>query len=698
MTIVKAIEYTRKVDDGVLPHLWDECDIMLIGPSRAGKTPLSFYLAQRGYKVANYPLVPEEEPPKDRSSFELFELDQQKCFALQIKPERLQEIRTQRMKQFNRSNTKYANLTNIKKEVSWIKNFYLRKGPKWPIIDTSNAGVVETAARIMEILDRRKGDAVAASYQSSEACAFLAHLVRQALYVPKGSVNIKRFLEGASQAAQPGCIKLYRAELHLTAVLQEFYELSGLAERSGPGIDEMKWLVTSSPARETERCWNWKHETLDIAGTLAARGWSYNGYPVSADYFGSYSLDGLAGALWAVYHSRRETVAVIASDQWQARLQELSMGFLPLINNLSSGFRGGMIMRQQFVPSCGKMVCQMVPDPRGWLEVHFFGLGGGDFCLSVPDDILGGDLLQAVRDHLPRKPGAILSLFFNDAKLSMSKTLKEQCMQESPSVHYVYLHRNALDAWKQLNGLQVESEHALDGMIQLGLEGGVIQNLEQMNFPSSLEVLTFGENFDQSLERARFPSDLLSLTFQPFFNRSLECVNFPSGLKSLTFGWLFNQSLEGVSLPSSLQSLTFGGFFNQSLDNVRGPEAEEEWQEVDWVTWSTGSVTVEPESFLILFKPVGGGNVKADGAHGATALCPWFLHDTCGVDSSAEAARLELQIRTRLANRWPLVFTGAELYGPDPNSEVSTEARAVHRLLMLLPDERQVLLGRGADA
>eukprot|EP00435_Cladocopium_sp_Y103_P004617 s4493_g1.t1 len=162
MTIVKAIEYTRKVDDGVLPHLWDECDVMLIGPSRAGKTPLSFYLAQRGYKVANYPLVPEEEPPK-----ELFEIDQQKCFALQIKPERLREIRTQRMKQFNRSNTQYANLTNIKKEVSWIKNFYLRKGPKWPIIDTSNAGVVETAARIMEILDRRKGDAVAASYQQS---------------------------------------------------------------------------------------------------------------------------------------------------------------------------------------------------------------------------------------------------------------------------------------------------------------------------------------------------------------------------------------------------------------------------------------------------------------------------------------------------------------------------------------------------
>lgn len=162
MTIVKAIEYTRKVDDGVLPNLWDECDIMLVGPSRAGKTPLSFYLAQRGFKVANYPLIPDEEPPK-----ELFNIDQQKCFALQIKPERLQEIRTQRMKQFNRRNTDYANLNNIKKEVSWIKSFYLRRGPKWPIIDTSNAGVAETAARIMEILDRRKGDALAASLESA---------------------------------------------------------------------------------------------------------------------------------------------------------------------------------------------------------------------------------------------------------------------------------------------------------------------------------------------------------------------------------------------------------------------------------------------------------------------------------------------------------------------------------------------------
>lgn len=158
MKIVKAIEYTRKVDDGVLPHLWNECDIMLIGPSRAGKTPLAFYLSQRGFKVANYPLVPDEEPPK-----ELFQIDQNKCFALMIQPEKLQAIRTERMKQFGRSGTAYGAIDNIKKEVAWIKTFYLRHGSKWPIIDTSNAGVVETAARILEILDRRKGDSIDAS-------------------------------------------------------------------------------------------------------------------------------------------------------------------------------------------------------------------------------------------------------------------------------------------------------------------------------------------------------------------------------------------------------------------------------------------------------------------------------------------------------------------------------------------------------
>merc|ERR1719454_2794798 len=73
----------------------------------------------------------------------------------------------------------------------------------------------------------------------------------------------------------------------------------------------MKWLVTSRPERATERCWNWKAESLDIAASLRARGRSYNGYPVSAGYFGAYSMDGLAMALHAVYNNTtfEDTVA-----------------------------------------------------------------------------------------------------------------------------------------------------------------------------------------------------------------------------------------------------------------------------------------------------------------------------------------------------------------------------------------------------
>ncbi|CAE7649146.1 tri1 [Symbiodinium sp. CCMP2592] len=141
-------------------------------------------------------------------------------------------------------------------------------------------------------------------FVAAEACAFLAHIVRQAMHLPPGSATAREFLDGVSE---------------------EFYVTSGLASQSGPGFDEMQWLVSSQPVRDTERCWNWKHETLDIAGTLAARGWSYNGYPVSADYFGSYSLDGLAGALWAVYHTRANCWCILRLFRDQPAISRLAL-------------------------------------------------------------------------------------------------------------------------------------------------------------------------------------------------------------------------------------------------------------------------------------------------------------------------------------------------------------------------------------
>lgn len=127
---------------------------------------------------------------------------------------------------------------------------------------------------------------------AAEACAFLAHLIVLALKRPSGPVDPKAFLNDA-------------AEQYLTT--------SGLQEKSGWGYNEMKWLVTSKPARDTEKCWNWKSEHLDIHGTLKARGSRYNGYPVSAGYFGSYSMDGLAMALWAVYNTKSFDEAITKS-------------------------------------------------------------------------------------------------------------------------------------------------------------------------------------------------------------------------------------------------------------------------------------------------------------------------------------------------------------------------------------------------
>jgi len=126
---------------------------------------------------------------------------------------------------------------------------------------------------------------------AAESCAFLAHLIRRALDL-RGSMGPKDFLDRYTK---------------------EYYEVSGLAGKYGWGYDQMRWLVTSCPIKATERCWNWKADSLDIAGTLRARGMRYNGYPVSKGYFGSFCLDGLAMALWSLYHTTSFDEAVTRS-------------------------------------------------------------------------------------------------------------------------------------------------------------------------------------------------------------------------------------------------------------------------------------------------------------------------------------------------------------------------------------------------
>jgi ADP-ribosyl-[dinitrogen reductase] hydrolase len=133
---------------------------------------------------------------------------------------------------------------------------------------------------------------------AAEACSLLGHLIVRALNRPAGELDVKAWLE---------------AEVQIYLVRSGLTDEQGNVLRKGWGYDEMYWLCTGQPARPTERCWAWKTDSLDIASTLRARGRSYNGYPVSAGYFGSYSMDGLAMALWCVYHTTSFDEAVTRS-------------------------------------------------------------------------------------------------------------------------------------------------------------------------------------------------------------------------------------------------------------------------------------------------------------------------------------------------------------------------------------------------
>ena len=148
MSLIDCIEYSRLFDDGVHPQRWAEADMMIVGPSRSGKTPLSFFMAQRGYKVANYPLVPDEPPPD-----ELWTFPQDRVFALTIEPKKLAGIRNIRMKSLKLSKTSaYGNLGAIREEVKWCTKLY-RAHPQWTVLDTTDTGIEENCALILKHLD-----------------------------------------------------------------------------------------------------------------------------------------------------------------------------------------------------------------------------------------------------------------------------------------------------------------------------------------------------------------------------------------------------------------------------------------------------------------------------------------------------------------------------------------------------------------
>jgi regulator of PEP synthase PpsR (kinase-PPPase family) len=121
---VDAIHYTIAHDDGVQPEEWEEADIVLAGVSRTSKTPTAIYLANRGYKTANIPLVMESPPPKS-----LFTLRHPLVIGLTTAPKRLVEIRRNRLLSLNESaHTSYADEERVGQEVAFARRIFADRG------------------------------------------------------------------------------------------------------------------------------------------------------------------------------------------------------------------------------------------------------------------------------------------------------------------------------------------------------------------------------------------------------------------------------------------------------------------------------------------------------------------------------------------------------------------------------------------
>jgi regulator of PEP synthase PpsR (kinase-PPPase family) len=143
---IEAIQFTMSHDDGNLINDIDKSDIILVGVSRTSKTPTSIYLANKGFKTSNIPLVNEKSLPK-----KLKDNPQLTCVVgLNTEPERLADLRKNRMNSLKETeNIKYTNIENIKKEIEDAKKTFRKY--KWPSIDVTRKSVEETAASIIKI-------------------------------------------------------------------------------------------------------------------------------------------------------------------------------------------------------------------------------------------------------------------------------------------------------------------------------------------------------------------------------------------------------------------------------------------------------------------------------------------------------------------------------------------------------------------
>lgn len=143
---VEAIEFAVKSDDGKDISALLKAQIVLIGISRTSKTPLSIFLAHKGWKVANFPIVPEVQLPK-----ELFKIPKKRIIGLTMDPEQLLRIRSERLRAMGLpAGAQYATQERIENELANADQLFKQIG--CPILNVSNKAIEETASLVMDLL------------------------------------------------------------------------------------------------------------------------------------------------------------------------------------------------------------------------------------------------------------------------------------------------------------------------------------------------------------------------------------------------------------------------------------------------------------------------------------------------------------------------------------------------------------------
>lgn len=146
---IEAINWTQEHDDGQSVADWEAADVVLVGVSRTSKTPTSFYLANRGLKVANMPLVPDVPLPA-----EVLALRRPLVVGLMVQPERLVAVRRSRILGDSGSySSAYVDPDHVREEISHARRLFADRG--WKVIDVSRRSIEETAAEVLHLVQER---------------------------------------------------------------------------------------------------------------------------------------------------------------------------------------------------------------------------------------------------------------------------------------------------------------------------------------------------------------------------------------------------------------------------------------------------------------------------------------------------------------------------------------------------------------